>query len=285
MAQKKVRHLSVEERKMLIVTNDELLSISRQCALLELSRASFYREPNPESEENLQLMRKIDAAYTEHPELGSRMFANMFAVNRKRVQRLMRLMGIEAIYQKPRLSQKCPNHRVFPYLLRDVEITRCNQVWSTDITYVPMRHGFMYLTAVIDWHSRYVLAWEISNTMDVTFCLAALEQALAISNPEIFNTDQGSQFTSEAFTSRLQTAGVAISMDGRGRWLDNVFVERLWRTVKYDCIYVNDFATVSELEAGLKTWFTWYNEARLHSALKYETPASVYGRTRSQRSK
>jgi len=256
--------------------HDELLSISRQCELLELGRASYYREPNLEAEENLQLMRKIDEAYTEHPELGSRMFAKMFNVNRKRVQRLMRLMGIEAIYQKPCMSQKCPNHRVFPYLLRDVTITRCNQVWSTDITYVPMRNGFMYLTAIIDWHSRYVLAWELSNTMDVTFCLTALERAMAISRPEIFNTDQGSQFTSEAFTSRLQTAGVAISMDGRGRWLDNVFVERLWRTVKYDCIYVNEFATVSELEAGLNTWFPWYNETRLHSSLHYKTPAAIY---------
>jgi putative transposase len=221
-------------------------------------------------------MRKIDEAYTEHPELGSRMFAHMFNVNRKRVQRLMRLMGIEAIHQHPRLSQNTANHRVFPYLLRDVEIVRCNQVWSTDITYVPMRHGFMYLTAVIDWHSRYVLAWELSNTMDVSFCLAALERALADSRPEIFNTDQGSQFTSEAFTGRLQTAGVAISMDGRGRWLDNVFVERLWRTVKYDCIYVQEFAAVHELTVGLKSWFTWYNEARLHSSLNYRTPAAVY---------
>jgi putative transposase len=272
--------MSVEEKRMLIDTNHELLSIARQCALLELGRASYYREPNSETEENLKLMRKIDEAYMKHPELGSRMFANMFDVNRKRVQRLMRIMGIEAIYAKPRLSQKCQNHRVFPYLLRDVAITRCNQVWSTDITYVPMRNGFMYLTAIIDWHSRYVLAWELSNTMDVTFCLTALNHSLTISKPDIFNTDQGSQFTSEAFTSRLQTAGVAISMDGRGRWLDNVFVERLWRTVKYDCIYNRDFATVPELEHGLASWFEWYNEVRPHSALNYQTPATVYGAMR-----
>ena len=261
---------------MLIDVNHEWLSIARQCELLELGRASYYREPNSESEENLKLMRKIDEAYMEHPELGSRMFANMFGVNRKRVQRLMRIMGIEAIYAKPHLSQMCQNHRIFPYLLRNVEIVRCDQVWSTDITYVPMRNGFMYLTAIIDWHSRYVLAWELSNTMDVTFCLVALNRSLANSKPEIFNTDQGSQFTSEAFTSRLQQAGVAISMDGRGRWLDNVFVERLWRTVKYDCIYVNEFATVSELERGLTIWFAWYNTTRLHSALEYRTPAAVY---------
>ena len=263
---------------MLIEATDCSLSIARQCELLELGRASYYRQPNSETEENLQLLRKIDEAYTEHPTLGSRMFANLLGVNRKRVQRLMRIMGIEAIYQKPRLSEMCPNHHIFPYLLRDVAITRCNQVWSTDITYVPMRNGFMYLTAVIDWHSRYVLAWELSNTMDVTFCLTALNRSLSQTKPEIFNTDQGSQFTSAAFTSRLQQAGVAISMDGRGRWLDNVFVERLWRTVKYDCIYVNEFATVTALEAGLKTWFAWYNEARLHSALDYQTPASVYRR-------
>ena len=261
---------------MLIDTNDELLSIARQCELLELGHASYYREPSSETVENLQLMRKIDEAYMEHPELGSRMFAHMFGVNRKRVQRLMRIMGIEAIYQQPRLSQKCPEHRVFPYLLRDVAIVRCNQVWSTDITYVPMQNGFMYLTVVIDWHSRYVLAWELSNTMDVTFCLNALNRSLTISTPEIFNTDQGSQFTSEAFTSRLQQAGVAISMDGRGRWLDNVFVERLWRTVKYGYIYVNEFATVHKLEHGLATWFAWYNERRLHSALDYQTPAAIY---------
>lgn len=261
---------------MLIEVNHEWLSIARQCALLELGRASYYREPASESKENLQLMRKIDAAYTQHPELGSRMFAKMFNVNRKHVQRLMRIMGLEAIYQQPQLSKKCPEHRVFPYLLRDVAITRCNQVWSTDITYVPMRNGFMYLTAVIDWHSRFVLAWELSNTMDVTFCLTALNRSLTNSKPEIFNTDQGSQFTSAVFTSRLQQAGVAISMDGRGRWLDNVFVERLWRTVKYDYIYVNDFATVSDLQRGLTTWFAWYNEERLHSALGYRTPAAIY---------
>ena len=270
--------MSVAEKRERIEREHNDLSIARQCALLELGRASYYREPNSESEANLQLMRKIDEAYMQHPTHGSRMFANMFGVNRKRVQRMMRLMGIEAIYQKPRLSQKCPNHRVFPYLLRDVAITRRNQVWSTDITYIPMPRGFMYLTAIIDWHSRYVLAWELSNTLDVTFCLTALNRALLNSRPEIFNTDQGSQFTSLVFTSRLETAGVAISMDGRGRWLDNVFVERLWRTVKYDCIYLNEFATVSELERGLTTWFAYYNEARLHSALAYETPAAVYWR-------
>jgi putative transposase len=272
--------MSVAEKRERIDAEHPQLSIARQCALLELGRTSYYREPNPESEENLQLMRKIDEEYLQHPTHGSRMIAKLFGVNRKRIQRLMQLMGLEAIYQKPRLSQKCPNHRVFPYLLRNVAITRCDQVWSTDITYVPMPRGFMYLVAVIDWHSRYVLSWEISNTLDVTFCLTALNRSLTISKPEIFNTDQGSQFTSEAFTSRIQQAGVAISMDGRGRWLDNVFVERLWRSVKYEEIYLREHATVSALEDGLRNYFAYYNERRLHASLDYRTPAAVYGANR-----
>jgi putative transposase len=285
VAQKKVRTLTVEQKRELIDPLHAQLSIARQCALLELGRASYYREAARESEENLQLMRAIDEAYMQHPTLGSRMFARLLGVNRKRVQRLMRIMGIEAIYARPRLSQKCPEHRVFPYLLRGVEIVRCDQVWSTDITYVPMPRGFMYLTAVLDWHSRYVLAWELSNTLDATFCLSALNRSLALARPEIFNTDQGSQFTSMAFTSRLQEAGVAISMDGRGRWLDNVFVERLWRTVKYDCLYLHEFATVTALETGLTSWFAYYNESRLHSALAYRTPAAVYGAARDEKRK
>jgi len=268
--------MSVEEKRSCIECDHVELSIARQCELIELGRASYYREPTSESEDNLQLMRAIDEEYTRHPTHGSRMFAKLFGVNRKHVQRLMRIMGLEAIYQKPRLSQKCPNHRVFPYLLRDVAITRCDQVWSTDITYVPMPHGFMYLTAVLDWHSRYVLAWELSNTLDVTFCLTALNRSLLLARPEIFNTDQGSQFTSLAFTSRLQTAGVAISMNGRGRCLDNAFVERLWRTVKYEWIYLHEFATVATLTTGLQTYFRYYNEARLHASLDYRTPHNVY---------
>lgn len=276
MAQKKVRTVSSSERRSWIDPAHPTLSITRQCALAEFGRASYYREPNSESQENLQLMRAIDEEYTRHPFYGSRKFAVQLGVNRKRVQRLMRIMGIEAIYAKPRLSLPNSEHRIFPYLLRNVEITRCDQVWSTDITYVPMPRGFMYLTAVIDWFSRYVLAWELSNTMDVTFCLTALERSLALSRPEIFNTDQGSQFTSLAFTGRLQLAEVAISMDGRGRWLDNVFVERLWRSVKYESIYTHEFGTVASLMTGLQSYFEFYNQERPHAALAYRTPGEVY---------
>jgi putative transposase len=188
----------------------------------------------------------------------------------------MRKMGLEAVYPRPRLSQAAPEHKVYPYLLRGIEVRHPDQVWSTDITYIPMQHGFMYLVAVMDWHSRYILSWQLSNTMDVNFCLTALEQALEKGGPEIFNTDQGSQFTSQAFTGRLEEAGVAISMDGRGRVLDNIFVERLWRTVKYEDIYIKGYATVAELEAGLAEYFWFYNHERPHQALEYQTPAEVY---------
>lgn len=268
--------MSLAEKRELIDPSHETLSIVRQCDLIELGRASYYRDEASESEANLKLMRAIDEEYTRHPCNGSRKLAKLLGVNRKRVQRLMRIMGIEAIYQRPHLSQNDTNHRVYPYLLRGVEIVRCDQVWSTDITYVPMPRGFMYLTAVIDWFSRYVLAWELSNTLDVSFCLTALNNSLTISRPEIFNTDQGSQFTSLPFTSRLQESDVAISMDGRGRWLDNVFVERLWRTVKYEWIYLHEFATATSLAAGLTEYFAYYNEGRLHAALGLRTPASVY---------
>ena len=197
-------------------------------------------------------------------------------MNRKRVQRLMQKMGLEAVYPRPRLSQAGPEHKVYPYLLRGMEIRRPDRVWSTDITYVPMRQGFMYLVAVMDWQSRYVLSWQLSNTMDVRFCLEALEEALRKGRPEIFNTDQGAQFTSQAFTGRLEEAGIAISMDGRGRFLDNIFVERLWRTVKYEDIYINGYGCVPELESGLADYFWFYNHERLHQALGYQTPAEVY---------
>jgi putative transposase len=228
------------------------ISVRRQCTLVGLNRSSLYYPPTQETEENLLLMRLIDQQYTRTPFYGSRRMTHWLGsagheVNRKRVQRLMRKMGLEAVYPRPRLSQAAPEHKVYPYLLRGVEIHHPDQVWSTDITYVPMQHGFMYLVAVMDWHSRYVLSWQLSNTMDVTFCLRALEQALEKGGPEIFNTDQGSQFTSQAFTGRLEEAGAAISMDGRGRVLDNIFVERLWRTVKYEDIYIKGYATVSEL--------------------------------------
>jgi putative transposase len=246
-----------------------------------LPHSTWYYEPAPETATNLTLMRLLDEQYLRTPFYGSRRMAAWLKregqkVNRKRVQRLLRLMGLEAIYPKPRTTRKSLENKVYPYLLRDVTITRPNHVWSTDITYVPLQGGYVYLTAVMDWYSRYVLAWRLSNTLDGNFCLEALEEALACGRPEIFNTDQGVQYTSAAFTGRLTRAGVAISMDGRGRALDNVFVERLWRTVKYEEVYVKDYATVREAERSLKAFFQFYDEERLHQALEYRTPAEVY---------
>jgi putative transposase len=257
------------------------LSVRRQCELLGLSRSSLYYEPVPEAADNLRLMRLIDEAYTAHPFYGSRKMTRWLvkqgeAVNRKRVQRLMRLMGLEAIYPKPKLSAAGRGHRIYPYLLRDVSIERPDQVWSTDITYVPLARGFMYLAAIIDWYSRYVLAWRLSNTLDGSFCLDLLEEALSRGKPEVFNTDQGVQFTAQAWTSRLERAGVAVSMDGRGRCLDNVFVERLWRSVKYEDIYINRYEFVPQLQQGLRRYFPYYNEGRFHQSLDYRTPAAVY---------
>jgi putative transposase len=257
------------------------LSIGRQCALLGLSRSSFYYEPATESTENLALMKLIDRQYTARPYYGSRRMTQWLqthghAVNRKRVQRLMRHMRLEAIYAKPKLSVPGAGHKIFPYLLRDVAIERPDQVWSTDITYVPLAAGFMYLAAVIDWYSRYVLAWRLSNTLDGTFCVEMLEEVLGLARPEVFNTDQGAQFTASAFTGRLQAAGVAVSMDGKGRCLDNVFVERLWRTVKYEDIYLWGYETVSALRQGLGRYFAFYNDERPHQALDYRTPRAVY---------
>jgi putative transposase len=249
--------------------------------LLGVNRSSLYYEPITETPENLGLMRRIDEQYTACPFYGSRKMTRWLvkkgeAVNRKRVQRLMRVMGLEAIYPKPRLSLAGHGHRVFPYLLRNVRIERADQVWSSDITYVPLATGFMYLAAIIDWYSRYVLTWRLSNTLDGSFCLEMLEEALSRGKPEVFNTDQGTQFTAEAWTRRLQTAGVAVSMDGRGRCLDNVFVERLWRTVKYENVYLRGYTTVPQLQEGLECYFPFYNNERLHQALDYQTPAAVY---------
>jgi putative transposase len=259
-----------------------VLSVSQQCELLDLSRSSYYYEPATETAENLALMALIDREYTAHPFRGSRGMRAWLRrqgqeVNRKRVQRLMRLMGLEVVYPKPRLSLGGAGHKVYPYLLRGVAIERADQVWSTDITYIPMPNGFMYLTAVIDWYSRYVLAWRLSNTLDVTFCLEALEEALRGGCPEVFNTDQGVQFTSSSFTGRLEAAGVQVSMDGKGRCLDNVFVERLWRTVKYEYVYLWRPEGVPALTAGLTTYFGYYNEQRSHQSLAGRTPAEVYG--------
>jgi putative transposase len=258
-----------------------VLSVSQQCELLDLSRSSYYYEPATESVENLALMALLDREYTDHPFRGSRGMTAWLRragheVNRKRVQRLLRLMGLQALYAKPRLSVGGAGHKVYPYLLRNVAIERVNQVWSTDITYIPMPNGFMYLTAVIDWYSRYVLSWRLSNTLDVGFCVEALEEALGRGCPEVFNTDQGVQFTSASFTGRLAAAGAKVSMDGKGRCLDNVFVERLWRTVKYEYVYLWRPEAVPALAAGLTTYFGYYNEERTHQALADQTPAEVY---------
>ncbi len=259
------------------------LSVRRQCQLLGLARASLYYVPASASATNLRLMRLLDEEYTRHPFLGSRRLTAWLQtqgeeVNRKRVQRLMQQMGLEAIYPKRQLSRPAPGQRVYPYLLRGVAIERPDQVWSADITYVPLAAGFMYLVATIDWYSRCVLAWRLSNTLDGSFCMEMLDEALGRGRPEIFNTDQGVQFTAAAWTSRLEAAGVRVSMDGRGRCLDNVFVERLWRSVKYEDIYLWGYASVVELQAGLRRYFAYYNEERLHQALAYRTPAVVYGK-------
>jgi putative transposase len=275
----------LELKRSLVETGHPQLSIYRQCELLGLARSSFYYEPAHESKENLALMRLIDEHYTACPFYGSRRWTAWLAtqghqVNRKRVQRLMRLMNLEAIYPKPRLSIPDSQHKVYPYLLRGVVINRVDQVWSADITYVPLESGFMYLAAVIDWYSRYVIAWRLSNTPDGSFCLDMLDEALSLGKPEVFNTDQGAQFTAQAWTSRLLSKEVAVSMDGKGRYLDNVFVERLWRSVKQEDIYLKGYEVVPALQAGLKSYFGFYNEERPHQSLDYRTPAEVYRSSR-----
>jgi putative transposase len=266
----------------LIEPGNSQISIRRQGELIGLSRASYYYQPAQESELNLQLMRLIDEQYLKTPFYGwPRMTIHLqqlgYQVNSKRVRRLMQLMGLQAIYPKPEAKNQIrQEHKVYPYLLRDLEIVRPNQVWSADITYLPMPQGFMYLTAVIDWYSRYVLAWQLSNTLDGHFCLVALEQALALGKPEIFNTDQGVQFTALAFTERVERAGIQVSMDGRGRALDNIFIERLWRTLKYEHIYLFNYETVPALFSGLRDYFIFYNNQRFHQSLDYLTPAQIH---------
>jgi putative transposase len=273
--------LSPDAKRTLIEPDHPQLSIARQCELLRLPRATYYYRTQGESAENLRLMRLLDEQYTHTPYYGVRRMTAWlrrqgYRVNHKRVARLLRTMGLETIYPKPHTSQGNPTHRVYPYLLRGVPITRVNQVWSTDITYIRLHGGFIYLVAVMDWFSRYVLSWAVSITMDVGFCLEALEYALEVAHPEIFNSDQGAQFTSLEFTGRLVAAGIQISMDGRGRALDNVFVERLWRTVKYEEVYLKDYATPREATQQLGRFFVRYNEQRQHQALGYQTPATVY---------
>jgi len=257
------------------------ISIRRQCELMGLNRASYYYQAAAETPLNLELMRLIDEQYMKTPYYGYRKMTIYlqragYHVNPKRIRRLLRKMDLMAIYPKPRTTISAPENKIYPYLLRGVQITRPNQVWSTDITYIPMQNGFMYLVAVIDWFSRYVLSWKLSNTLDGAFCLAALYAALRLGKPDIFNSDQGVQFTAHVFTGTLEDAGILVSMDGRRRAFDNIFIERLWRSVKYEDIYLNDYATVLALEAGLHIYFSRYNTERPHQSLDYRTPAEVY---------
>ena len=264
--------------------DDPALSLSRQCEILSISRSSLYHRPKGENAESLALMRTLDELYLKHPYYGSRQMARLLAregrpVGRHRVRRLMRLMGLQAIYQAPRTSTLHPEHRIYPYLLGGLTIDRPNQVWCADITYIPVRHGFMYLVAIMDWATRHVLTWRVSNTLDAAFCTDALDAALErYGKPEIFNTDQGSQFTGHAFTGRLRVAEVKISMDGRGRWLDNVFIERLWRSLKYEAVYLRELADGFEAERVIDAWMAFYNTERPHSALAGRTPAEAYRR-------
>ena len=276
--------MSINKKIKCIDPKDSNLSISRQCNLIKLPRSSYYRPRGitPENNANLELMRLIDEEFLRHPFYGSRKMRDYlnrkgFPVNRKRVQRLMRLMGIESVAPKQNTSTPRKEHKVYPYLLKKLLITESDLVWCSDITYIPLSHGFVYLTAVMDWASRYVLSWEVSVTMDDDFCVNALKSALRKHNsPKIFNTDQGSQYTGSAFTGALKEEGIKISMDGKGRYLDNIFIERLWRSVKYEKIFLEEFETVTELITGLKEYFQFYNFERPHQSFKRKTPAEVY---------
>jgi putative transposase len=275
--------MSRGERKAMIARDHPDLSLSQQCQVLAISRSSFYYTPKGESADNLALMRRIDELFLKYPFYGSRQMVRQLlrkgiAVGRHRVRRLMRLMGLEAIYQAPRTSAPHPAHRIYPYLLRGLAIDRPNQVWCADITYIPVQRGFLYLVAIMDWATRRVLAWRLSNTMDARFCVEALAEALArYGRPDIFNTDQGSQFTSLDFTGALKDAGVRISMDGRGRCMDNVFIERLWRSLKYEAVYLHELTDGFEAERVIGEWIDFYNTERPHSALAGQTPAEAYG--------
>lgn len=259
------------------------LSLVRQCGLVGIARSSYYYEPRPESTFNLDLMRQIDAQYLKTPWYGSRQMTRHLRrqghrVNRKRIRRLMRKMGLVAVAPAPDTSRRHPRHAVYPYLLRDVTITRPDQAWCADVTYIPMAHGFLYLVAIMDWHSRRVLSWRLSNTLDADFCVAALQDALArFGAPAIFNTDQGSQFTSSAWVDELKANDVRISMDGKGRWMDNVFVERLWRSLKYECVYLQAFDNTKDAKEKIGYWMNYYNLERPHSSLVGQTPTEVHG--------
>lgn len=278
--------MSRGERKAMIRRNRPGLSLSRQCDLLSISRSSFYYVLKGESPENLTLMRRIDELFLKYPFYGSRQMVRQLrregvGAGRHRVRRLMRLMGLEAIYQAPRTSDPHPEHRIYPYLLRNLEITRPNQVWCADITYIPVQRGFLYLVAIMDWATRHVLAWRLSNTMDAGFCVEALNEAMSrYGKPEIFNTDQGSQFTSYDFTGVLKDAEITISMDGRGRCMDNIFIERLWRSLKYEAIYLHELTDGFVAERVIGEWIDFYNTERPHSSFDGRTPAEAYGNVR-----
>ena len=271
----------VNDKRSLIEPDHPVLSVRRQCELIGLNRSTYYYEPAKETPLNLTLMRMIDEQYMRtpfygYPKMTEYLRSQDYWVNPKRIDRLMGLMGLRALVPKKRMTRSNPDHKVYPYLLRNVPIVKADQVWSADITYVPMNQGFMYLVAILDWFSRYVLSWQLSNTLDNNFCLAALERSLEYRKPEIFNTDQGVQFTSHDFTERLESDGIKISMDGRGHVFDNIFIERLWRTVKYEDIYLRNYITVMELAQGLGRYFQFYNNERFHQSLDYRTPAQVY---------
>jgi putative transposase len=274
--------MSRAERRALVERADPALPVTQQCRLLAVSRAAVYRRPAEVSEEDRTIMALIDRQYLARPYYGSRRMVAWLAteghvVNRKRVQRLMRLMGLVAIYQRPNTSKPAPENKVYPYLLGGLSIARVNQVWCADITYIPMAKGFLYLVVVMDWVSRPALAWRLSNTLGAEFCVEALEEALAqYGKPEIFNTDQGCQFTSTAFTGVLEQGGITISMDGKGRCMDNIFVERLWRSLKYEEVYLHAYASVAEAKAGIGAWLRFYNEERLHQSHGYRTPRQIY---------
>ncbi len=273
--------MSRNQRQAMIDRDHRQLSLVRQCKLMDVSRAWVYYRPVPTRAEDLEVMALMDRQYLKTPFYGSRkmkvwLLGEGYLVSRKRVRRLMRLMGLEAIYRRPNTSKPAPGHRIYPYLLKGVQVNRVDQVWASDITYIPMARGFLYLVAIMDWRSRYVLAWKLSNTMENDFCVAALEEALDKGLPEIFNTDQGAQFTSEAFTGLLLEQGIQVSMDGNGRYQDNIFVERLWRSVKYEEVYLKAYQTVAEARAGINAYLEFYNQQRPHQAPGYRTPAEVY---------
>jgi len=268
-------------RRLMIEPNNQQISIVKQCDLLGISRSGYYYSPRPESPENLAIMRLMDEQYLKTPFYGARRMqayinSQNYSVNIKRIRRLLRLMGLEAIYPRPNIIKVPPGHKIYPYLLNGLSINDINQVWSSDITYIPMKSGFLYLVAIMDWYSRYVLSWRISNSLDSTFCIDALDKALSLGCPEIFNTDQGTQFTSDSHTSRLNANKIKISMDGKGRALDNIFIERLWRSLKYEYVYLHAPETGKELYHGLYDYFNFYNNERPHQSLGYQVPSAVH---------